>query len=190
MWTFKQARKPYDVRDVIEQYSQGHLNMMVRIKELQRRLDQTLGKPGQYIVNDKNGQPMTIGARLTRVELQVKATKATKETIVSHCIQRRNKVKRLDFSAEYHGKKVRQLHSTDANSVDSTTASQLDRSSSFDMVLVFGSSEPNRDGSESEQRTGGYRSDGIRHRLHSSRPPSPHARKQIGHFLPGGTPFS
>ena len=74
-----QARKPYDVRDVIEQYSQGHLNMMVgvdelqikfwgfylsdlldtstlssrvviqvRIKELQRRLDQTLGKPGTY----------------------------------------------------------------------------------------------------------------------------------------------
>nr|XP_023696269.1 potassium voltage-gated channel subfamily KQT member 1-like [Paramormyrops kingsleyae] len=34
---FQQARKPYDVRDVIEQYSQGHLNMMVRIKELQRR---------------------------------------------------------------------------------------------------------------------------------------------------------
>uniref|UniRef100_A0A8C4NVX8 Potassium voltage-gated channel subfamily KQT member 1 n=1 Tax=Dicentrarchus labrax TaxID=13489 RepID=A0A8C4NVX8_DICLA len=33
---FQQARKPYDVRDVIEQYSQGHLNMMVRIKELQR----------------------------------------------------------------------------------------------------------------------------------------------------------
>ena len=27
-----QAKKPYDVRDVIEQCSQGHLNMMVRIK--------------------------------------------------------------------------------------------------------------------------------------------------------------
>uniref|UniRef100_A0A8C5GKC5 Potassium voltage-gated channel subfamily KQT member 1 n=1 Tax=Gouania willdenowi TaxID=441366 RepID=A0A8C5GKC5_GOUWI len=37
---FQQARKPYDVRDVIEQYSQGHLNMMVRIKELQRRCGQ------------------------------------------------------------------------------------------------------------------------------------------------------
>ncbi len=34
---FQQAQKPYDVRDVIEQYSQGHLNTMVRIKELQRR---------------------------------------------------------------------------------------------------------------------------------------------------------
>uniref|UniRef100_A0A3Q2Z625 IKs producing slow voltage-gated potassium channel subunit alpha KvLQT1 n=1 Tax=Hippocampus comes TaxID=109280 RepID=A0A3Q2Z625_HIPCM len=33
---FQQARKPYEVRDVIEQYNHGHLNLMVRIKELQR----------------------------------------------------------------------------------------------------------------------------------------------------------
>ncbi len=40
MCVLQQARKPYDVRDVIEQYSQGHLNLMVRIKELQRRWDE------------------------------------------------------------------------------------------------------------------------------------------------------
>uniref|UniRef100_A0A915DLJ4 Potassium voltage-gated channel subfamily KQT member 1 n=1 Tax=Ditylenchus dipsaci TaxID=166011 RepID=A0A915DLJ4_9BILA len=68
---FQQARKPYDVRDVIEQYSQGHLNMMVRIKELQRRLDQTLGKPGQYQTTGRKSYSMTIGARLTRVEMQL-----------------------------------------------------------------------------------------------------------------------
>ncbi|GBL78887.1 Potassium voltage-gated channel subfamily KQT member 1 [Araneus ventricosus] len=65
-----QARKPYDVRDVIEQYSQGHLNMMVRIKELQRRLDHTLGKPGSYLT-EKGMKPMTIGARLHRMEQQL-----------------------------------------------------------------------------------------------------------------------
>uniref|UniRef100_A0A8C1IGZ4 Potassium voltage-gated channel subfamily KQT member 1 n=1 Tax=Cyprinus carpio TaxID=7962 RepID=A0A8C1IGZ4_CYPCA len=62
---FQQARKPYDVRDVIEQYSQGHLNMMVRIKELQRRLDNTLGKPGIFLPEkgvDK--EHYTVGARM------------------------------------------------------------------------------------------------------------------------------
>uniref|UniRef100_A0A673L7F3 Potassium voltage-gated channel, KQT-like subfamily, member 1.2 n=1 Tax=Sinocyclocheilus rhinocerous TaxID=307959 RepID=A0A673L7F3_9TELE len=65
----QQARKPYDVRDVIEQYSQGHLNMMVRIKELQRRLDNTLGKPGIFLPEkgvDK--EYYTVGARLIRLE--------------------------------------------------------------------------------------------------------------------------
>ncbi|CAJ0606970.1 unnamed protein product [Cylicocyclus nassatus] len=68
---FQQARKPYDVRDVLEQYSQGHLNMMVRIKELQRRLDQTLGKPGQDRASRTMGGSTTIGARLSRIEMQM-----------------------------------------------------------------------------------------------------------------------
>jgi potassium voltage-gated channel KQT-like subfamily protein 1 len=48
---------------------------MSSLQELQRRLDQTLGKPGSYHHGvDKRGhiKPMTIGARLYRLENQVR----------------------------------------------------------------------------------------------------------------------
>ena len=31
---FRELRKPYDVKDVMEQYSQGHINMMQKIKAI------------------------------------------------------------------------------------------------------------------------------------------------------------
>jgi potassium voltage-gated channel KQT-like subfamily protein 1 len=47
---------------------------MLFLQELQRRLDQMLGKPGSYMAGiDRAGnvKPMTIGARLYRLEQQV-----------------------------------------------------------------------------------------------------------------------
>jgi len=64
---FQQARKPFDVKDVMEQYSQGHLNMMQRIKELQRRIDCTIGKPGSF-QKAGQGRPLTVGARLQNMD--------------------------------------------------------------------------------------------------------------------------
>jgi hypothetical protein len=53
---------------VIEQYSQGNMDLMVRLKELQRRIDQMIGVPkGTERERIKN----TLNARLLRLEDQV-----------------------------------------------------------------------------------------------------------------------
>ncbi|CAF5011777.1 unnamed protein product, partial [Rotaria magnacalcarata] len=63
---FQQARKPYDVRDVLEQYSHGHINMMMRIKELQRKIEHTIGKQPSGTSEDR--AKLTVLARMQRVE--------------------------------------------------------------------------------------------------------------------------
>ncbi|XP_048453049.1 potassium voltage-gated channel subfamily KQT member 5-like [Rhincodon typus] len=79
---FKETLRPYDVKDVIEQYSAGHLDMLCRIKSLQSRVDHMLGR-GQLTTDKRSREkvPRDINAsddlsmmgRVVKVEKQVQS---------------------------------------------------------------------------------------------------------------------
>ncbi|XP_072307963.1 potassium voltage-gated channel subfamily KQT member 2-like isoform X2 [Eucyclogobius newberryi] len=91
---FKESLRPYDVMDVIEQYSAGHLDMLARIKNLQSRVDQIVGrgtpitdkdrpKPNEEMPDD----PSMMG-RLGKVEKQVMSMERKLDFLVNIYIQR------------------------------------------------------------------------------------------------------
>uniref|UniRef100_A0A8C2HSV9 Potassium voltage-gated channel, KQT-like subfamily, member 5a n=1 Tax=Cyprinus carpio TaxID=7962 RepID=A0A8C2HSV9_CYPCA len=89
---FKETLRPYDVKDVIEQYSAGHLDMLCRIKSLQTRVDQILGK-GQISVDRKGREKilpegeslehdMSMLGRVCKVERQVQSIESKLDSLL------------------------------------------------------------------------------------------------------------
>ncbi|NWI14187.1 KCNQ4 protein, partial [Crypturellus soui] len=79
---FKETLRPYDVKDVIEQYSAGHLDMLGRIKSLQTRVEQIVGRgavPVDKKVREKAEKPPepedepSMMGRVVKVERQVQS---------------------------------------------------------------------------------------------------------------------
>uniref|UniRef100_A0AAR2KZE9 Potassium voltage-gated channel subfamily KQT member 5 n=1 Tax=Pygocentrus nattereri TaxID=42514 RepID=A0AAR2KZE9_PYGNA len=88
---FKETLRPYDVKDVIEQYSAGHLDMLCRIKSLQTRVDQILGK-GQVPLDKKLREKMladgdlledvSMLGRVCKVERQVQSIESKLDSLL------------------------------------------------------------------------------------------------------------
>ncbi|CAF2726342.1 unnamed protein product [Rotaria sp. Silwood2] len=65
---FREALRPYDVTDVIEQYSTGNVDMLARMKYLQARLDKVLGTSKSV---DSYESGPSLASRICKIERQV-----------------------------------------------------------------------------------------------------------------------
>ncbi|XP_054996653.1 potassium voltage-gated channel subfamily KQT member 2 isoform X13 [Sorex araneus] len=93
---FKESLRPYDVMDVIEQYSAGHLDMLARIKNLQSRVDQIVGRGPAITDKDRTKGPAetelpedpSMMGRLGKVEKQVLSMEKKLDFLVNIYMQR------------------------------------------------------------------------------------------------------
>ncbi|NWV60992.1 KCNQ4 protein, partial [Malurus elegans] len=101
---FKETLRPYDVKDVIEQYSAGHLDMLGRIKSLQTRVDQIVGRdralPADKKVREKGEKPaleaelvdeLSMMGRVVKVERQVQSIEQKLDLLLglySQCLRK------------------------------------------------------------------------------------------------------
>nr|XP_035106911.1 potassium voltage-gated channel subfamily KQT member 4 isoform X5 [Callithrix jacchus] len=78
---FKETLRPYDVKDVIEQYSAGHLDMLGRIKSLQTRVDQIVGRgPGDRKAREKGDKGPSDAETVDEISMMGRVVKVEKQT--------------------------------------------------------------------------------------------------------------
>ncbi|KAM4725567.1 potassium voltage-gated channel subfamily KQT member 4 isoform 1-T2 [Anableps anableps] len=121
---FKETLRPYDVKDVIEQYSAGHLDMLGRIKSLQMRVDQIIGRGA--VQPDKKARPekgektppeldpldeLSMMGRVVKVEKQVQSIENKLDLMLnfySQCLKKGSSHVTLsslldpDLTSDYH----------------------------------------------------------------------------------------
>uniref|UniRef100_A0A674MCU2 Potassium voltage-gated channel subfamily Q member 4 n=1 Tax=Takifugu rubripes TaxID=31033 RepID=A0A674MCU2_TAKRU len=156
---FKETLRPYDVKDVIEQYSAGHLDMLGRIKSLQTRVDQIIGRGA--VQPDKKARPekgektppeldsldeLSMMGRVVKVEKQVQSIENKLDLLLnlySHCLKKGSSNYTLstlldpDLTSDYHSPTDQRDLFPSANTLNiSTSESEAQPFFSFSASLL------------------------------------------------------
>ncbi|XP_063719594.1 potassium voltage-gated channel subfamily KQT member 1-like [Symsagittifera roscoffensis] len=67
---FKEALKPYDVKDVIEQYASGHVDLITRVKDIQANFALVVGQKDKK-KQDSSFSKLTVASRVVKIENQL-----------------------------------------------------------------------------------------------------------------------
>ena len=94
---FKEALRPYDVKDVIESYSAGHADLVVKVKGIQSRLDMILGKQG---INKKDAyeSKTTLASRIVNTERQVDMIEEKLQIFINMYEEDRKRLQALTYA--------------------------------------------------------------------------------------------
>ncbi|XP_070069312.1 potassium voltage-gated channel subfamily KQT member 1 isoform X2 [Drosophila takahashii] len=96
---FKEALKPYDVKDVMEQYAAGHVDLLGRVKMLHLRLDQILGKQGSK-GKDVYASKISLASRVVKVERQVADIEEKLDVLIKAYMEDRDRFLALPLPAK------------------------------------------------------------------------------------------
>ncbi|CAH8466074.1 unnamed protein product [Schistosoma turkestanicum] len=137
---FREALRPYDVKDVIEQYSAGHVDMLARVKILQTRLDQILGRPGSK-GDDVYDSHQCLASRIVKIEHKIDAVEMKLDRLINifkadYVFKHRSQVENNDFngkrSLQHNDRYIQQTnysekmdHQGECSRLQSTTGQHL-----------------------------------------------------------------
>ncbi|BFG04007.1 potassium voltage-gated channel subfamily KQT member 1 [Drosophila madeirensis] len=96
---FKEALKPYDVKDVMEQYAAGHVDLLGRVKMVHLRLDQILGKQGSK-AKDVYASKISLASRVVKVERQVADIEEKLDVLIKAYMEDRDRFLALPLPAK------------------------------------------------------------------------------------------
>ncbi|XP_050323649.1 potassium voltage-gated channel subfamily KQT member 1 isoform X8 [Bactrocera neohumeralis] len=96
---FKEALKPYDVKDVMEQYAAGHVDLLSRVKNVHARLDQILGKQGSKS-KDVYASKISLASRVVKVERQVADIEEKLDVLIKAYMEDRERFLALPLSTQ------------------------------------------------------------------------------------------
>ncbi|XP_077471803.1 potassium voltage-gated channel subfamily KQT member 3 isoform X2 [Stigmatopora argus] len=130
---FKETLRPYDVKDVIEQYSAGHLDMLCRIKYLQTKLDMILAPGVPLTPKQKKAAkppfncPISQSPRLESfLSKPPSATEAEDQSMMARFVRVERQVedmeKKLDFLVDMHIQHSEHLQVDSAGAARMTSA--------------------------------------------------------------------
>ncbi|XP_077362711.1 potassium voltage-gated channel subfamily KQT member 4 isoform X1 [Festucalex cinctus] len=142
---FKETLRPYDVKDVIEQYSAGHLDMLGRIKSLQMRVDQIIGRGA--VPPDKKARPekgekmppeldsldeLSMMGRVVKVEKQIQSIENKLDVLLSlysSCLKKGSSLQLApdgELTSDYHSPSDQRDLFPSANTLSQSHSDTLD----------------------------------------------------------------